>query len=79
MEDVIGGRTSTAMSNIGDHIIYDPAKDTWTSAAPMPTPRSRACPAFAEYHGMLFVAGGECKMGKPSIMSKPTTPRTIAG
>ena len=28
----------------------------------MPTARSSV--AFAEYHGMLVLAGGECKMGK---------------
>ena len=59
---VVGGRTGEAGENVGLHDIYDPATDTWTSAAPMPTPRSSV--AFAEYHGLLFLAGGECRMGK---------------
>ena len=29
----------------------------------MPTPRSSV--AYAEYRGMLFIAGGECRMGSP--------------
>jgi len=57
---VLGGRTGEGTSNVGLHDIYDPATDKWTSAAPMPTPRSSG--AFADYHGLLFFAGGECRM-----------------
>jgi N-acetylneuraminic acid mutarotase len=59
---VIGGRTTDANSNVALHDVYDPATDKWTSAAPMPTPRSSG--AFADYRGMLFIAGGECQMRK---------------
>lgn len=59
---VIAGRTGEATQNTAVHEIYDPATDKWTSAAPMPTTRSSV--AYAEYRGMLVLAGGECKMGK---------------
>jgi Kelch motif len=58
---LLGGRTGEATSNVGLHDFYDPATDKWMSAAPMPTPRSSG--AFAEYRGLLFYAGGECRMG----------------
>jgi hypothetical protein len=58
---VLGGRTGEATSNVGLHDVYNPATDKWTPAAPMPTPRSSG--AFAEYRGLLFYAGGECRMG----------------
>jgi N-acetylneuraminic acid mutarotase len=37
--------------------VYDPATDKWTSAAPLPTPRSGLAGAY--YHGMILVLGGE--------------------
>jgi N-acetylneuraminic acid mutarotase len=58
---LIGGRTGEATANVGLHDIYDPATDKWTSAPPMPTARSSG--AFADYHGLLFFAGGECRTG----------------
>src|SRR5262249_17732349 len=57
---LIGGRTGDAKSNIARHPGYDPATDKRSDAAPMPTARSSV--AFAHYHGLLFVAGGECRM-----------------
>jgi N-acetylneuraminic acid mutarotase len=59
---IVGGRTGEATANVALHDIYDPISDKWTSAAPMPTPRSSG--AYADYHGMLFFAGGECRDGK---------------
>jgi N-acetylneuraminic acid mutarotase len=59
---LIGGRAGEATENVGLHDVYDPATDSWKSAPPMPTPRSSV--AFAEYHGLLFLAGGECQKGK---------------
>jgi N-acetylneuraminic acid mutarotase len=58
---LIGGRTGEATANVGLHDVYDPATDKWTSALPMPTPRSSG--AFADYRGLLFFAGGECRTG----------------
>ena len=59
---VVAGRTGEATSNVGFHDVYDPATDKWSVAAPMPTPRSSG--AFADYHGIFFFAGGECRAGK---------------
>jgi N-acetylneuraminic acid mutarotase len=58
---VVAGRTGEATSNVGFHDVYDPATDKWSTAAPMPTARSSG--AFAEYHGLFFFAGGECRSG----------------
>ena len=49
-----GPETSVALQEI-----YDPKADKWSTAAPMPTARSSS--AFAEYRGLLFFAGGECR------------------
>src|SRR5207244_3218202 len=59
---VIGGRFDASTDNTGLHDVYDPASKTWTSAAPMPTPRSGV--AAALYRGRIAVAGGECNGGK---------------
>ena len=64
---VIGGRTSDSFSNVGTHEVYDPGNDKWFSAPPMPTPRSSV--AFAEYRGLLFVAGGECVKDGERLLS----------
>jgi N-acetylneuraminic acid mutarotase len=56
---IFGGRTAGSDSSVVLHEIYDPKADKWSSAAPMPTARSSS--AFAEYRGLLFFAGGECK------------------
>jgi N-acetylneuraminic acid mutarotase len=39
------------------HDVYDPATDTWTSAPPLPTPRSGV--AATVYNGKVVVLGGE--------------------
>ncbi len=56
---IFGGRTGGSDTSVGQHDIYDPKTDKWSSAAPMPTGRSSG--AFAEYRGLLFFAGGECR------------------
>jgi N-acetylneuraminic acid mutarotase len=56
---IVGGRTGEGTANVALHDVYDPATDKWTAAPPMPTPRSSG--AFAEYHGLVFYAGGECR------------------
>jgi N-acetylneuraminic acid mutarotase len=56
---IFGGRTAGSDSSVALHEIYDPKTDKWSAAAPMPTGRSSS--AFAEYRGLLFFAGGECK------------------
>ena len=47
------------MERTGLHDVYDPATDTWTSAAPLPTPRSGLASAY--YRGLILVLGGELK------------------
>ena len=56
---IFGGRTGGSETSVPQHDVYDPKTDRWSSAAPMPTGRSSG--AFAEYRGLLFFAGGECK------------------
>jgi hypothetical protein len=41
----------------GVHEVYDPATDTWSEAAPLPTARSGA--ATAVLNGRILVMGGE--------------------
>src|SRR5260370_13768813 len=54
---VIGGRLAGPAERTGQHDVYDPATNSWTSAAPLPTPRSGV--AAALYKGMILVLGGE--------------------
>jgi N-acetylneuraminic acid mutarotase len=56
---LFGGRSGDSNSNVALNEIYDPKTDTWSTAAPMPTARSSG--AYAEYRGLLFFIGGECK------------------
>jgi N-acetylneuraminic acid mutarotase len=59
----IGGRFNTPAENTDMHDVYDPASNTWTTAAPLPTPRSGV--AAVVYRGLILVDGGECNNGKP--------------
>jgi N-acetylneuraminic acid mutarotase len=56
---IFGGRTAGSETSVALHEIYDPKADKWSTAAPMPTGRSSS--AYAEYRGLLFFAGGECR------------------
>src|SRR5262245_24089543 len=60
---VIGGRPVSFASNETLHEIYDPATNTWTAAAPMPTARSSV--GTVEYRGMIVVVGGEGEQTGP--------------
>jgi N-acetylneuraminic acid mutarotase len=53
----IGGRLAGPADRTGQHDVYDPARDTWTSAAPLPTARSGV--AAVLYQDMILVLGGE--------------------
>ncbi|MGA7489256.1 MAG: kelch repeat-containing protein [Xanthobacteraceae bacterium] len=53
----IGGRLAGPAERSPRHDVYDPSTDTWTSAAPLPTPRSGVAAVF--YDGMILVLGGE--------------------
>ena len=53
----IGGRVDTAAHNTSFVDIYDPRKDVWKSAAPLPSARSGM--AVAAYQGSIFAIGGE--------------------
>jgi len=61
---VIGGRFDASTDNTGLHDVYDPAGagSPWTSAAPLPTPRSGISAVL--YRGVILIAGGECNSGK---------------
>lgn len=45
------------------HDVYDPATNSWRSAAPLPTARSNGAAIY--YHGLILYAGGECKKPNP--------------
>jgi hypothetical protein len=45
------------------HDVYDPATNSWRSAAPLPTARSNGAAVY--YHGLILYAGGECKKPNP--------------
>jgi N-acetylneuraminic acid mutarotase len=56
---VFGGRwTGFAGTSVTLHDVYDPATDKWTSAAPLPAPRSEG--AVVYYHGLVLYFGGDC-------------------
>lgn len=50
-------------SNTSLHDVYDPATDSWRSAAPLPTARSNGAAVY--YHGLILYLGGECKKPDP--------------
>jgi N-acetylneuraminic acid mutarotase len=52
---LIGGKT-TGGADTGEHDVYDPATDRWTTAAPMPTARDHAAAAVVD--GVVHVAAG---------------------
>jgi len=57
---VIGGMgTGATLSSSTD--VFDPATNSWTSVAPMPTPRATAASAIAD--GWIYVIGGRSGAG----------------
>ena len=50
------GSTQAEQGATGTHLVYDPAADDWSEAAPAPTARSSATGAVID--GQLYVAGG---------------------
>ena len=65
---VIGGRFDTPAENTGLHDVYDPAKNVWTSAPPIPTPRSGG--SGVVLGGRIIVTGGECDNDKPFVANE---------
>jgi len=61
----IGGRFNATADNTGTHDVYDPATNSWKSAAPLPTPRSAS--AVTLYRDLILVVGGECNNGKTFV------------
>ncbi|MGH9203587.1 MAG: kelch repeat-containing protein, partial [Vicinamibacterales bacterium] len=53
----------TPVENTNMHDVYNPAKNTWTTAAPLPTPRSGGAAVF--HQGRILVFGGECDNRQP--------------
>jgi N-acetylneuraminic acid mutarotase len=53
----VGGRFNTFEYNTNLLDVYDPEKDSWSSAKPMPTARSGS--AVTVMDGKIFVFGGE--------------------
>jgi N-acetylneuraminic acid mutarotase len=56
---VFGGRwAGLPTTSVTLHDVYDPVTDKWTSAAPMPAPRSEGAAVY--YHGLILYFGGDC-------------------
>jgi N-acetylneuraminic acid mutarotase len=65
---VIGGSQSSsviAFSSVGTNEMYDPATNSWTTLAPMPTPRSDH--AACCYDGKIYVIGGHAAHGENTL------------
>jgi hypothetical protein len=62
---VIGGYSNAGPPNTGPYLAaveaYDPTTNTWTTKAPMPTPRENAVSGVV--NGILYVAGGNLVHG----------------
>ncbi len=56
---VIGGRIDSLSSNLNSNEAYDPAKDEWTTLAPMPSKRGGLAAAASSTDGGIYVFGGE--------------------
>ena len=54
---VAAGRNGSIQGYFDDVQIYDPAADSWSAGAPIPTARGGV--ASAVHNGMLYVFGGE--------------------
>ena len=54
---IIGGRFGEPTETTDMHLVYDPVANAWSTAAPLPAPRSSL--AVAVYKGMILVVGGE--------------------
>jgi N-acetylneuraminic acid mutarotase len=53
------------VDNTARHDVYDPATNSWSSAAPLLTPRSAGVAFFLA--GRIVYAGGECKDPQGSV------------
>src|SRR5690606_12945626 len=66
---IIGGRTPTVenasrwteFKDVNWHQVYDIQSNTWSRAAPLPTPRNSA--AVGVIDGLIYVAGGRTMKG----------------
>ena len=70
----VGGKTRG--QDTGEHDVYDPATNRWTTAAPMPTARDHA--AGAVVHGLLYVAAGRPGELRTLEVYDPATDRWAA-
>ena len=62
---VIGGRFTSPVDRTDMHEIFDPVTNTWSSTAPLKTPRSAV--AASLYKGMIVVDGGEVAAGEADL------------
>ena len=60
-EDINGPVGSEYEDALATHELYDPATDSWTKLAPMPTPREHL--AAAAIDGQIYVVGGRRQSG----------------
>jgi len=71
---VIGGRTADTTDNTNLHDVFDPATNSWQSAAPLSTARSSGAAAY--YRGLILYSGGECKSGNTFSENEGYDPKT---
>lgn len=56
--------------------VYDPATDTWSTAAPLPTPRALVMAAVDVFNGYIIVGGGEINYTTPTDQITAYNPTT---
>lgn len=65
-----GIRPGSEIENLSDHIVYDPATNSWSTKAPMITPRNHV--TLTAVGGKLYAIGGRIGHGFVGIWSVPS-------
>lgn len=76
----IGGAANqdAAETALSTNEVYDPSTNTWSEAAPMPTPRALMMAGCDVFNGYVIVAGGETSYGVPTDQVTAYDPFTNA-
>lgn len=67
----IGGQLAGAENSTNQNVVevYDPATDSWSAAAPMPTARGHITSSIAVYNNQIYVIGGSVNGGEGGLPS----------